>query len=55
MTATLDDLKKKEPEPLSAEQQAAAELARLVKERGLSLAGPDDLLKQLTKTVIRRL
>src|SRR6202000_2320782 len=33
-------------------QQAAAELVRLAKEQGLSLTGPDGLLKQLTKTVI---
>jgi putative transposase len=37
---------------LSAEQEAAAELVRLAKERGLSLTGPDGLLKQLTKSVI---
>ena len=36
----------------SAEQQAAAELVRLAKEQGLSLTGPDGLLKQLTKTVL---
>jgi putative transposase len=53
MTATLDDVtaRKKKPEP-SAEQQAAAELVRLAKEQGLSLTGPDGLLKQLTKTVL---
>ena len=53
MTATLDDVtpKKKPAEP-SAEQQAAAELVRLAKEQGLSLTGPDGLLKQLTKTVL---
>jgi hypothetical protein len=39
------------PEP-SAEAQAAAELVRLAKEQGLSLTGPDGLLKQLTKTVL---
>jgi transposase-like protein len=33
-------------------KQAAAELVRLAKEQGLSLTGPDGLLKQLTKTVI---
>src|SRR3954465_1125540 len=51
MTETLDDVtpRKKKPEP-SAEQQAAAELVRLAKEQGLSLTGPDGLLKQLTKT-----
>jgi putative transposase len=53
MTATLPDVaaKKKDAEQ-SAEQQAAAELVRLAKEQGLSLTGPDGLLKQLTKTVI---
>ena len=51
MTATLDDVAKKKPEQ-SAEQQAAAELVRLAREQGLSLTGPDGLLKQLTKTVI---
>ena len=51
MTATIDDVAKKKPEP-SAEQQAAAELVRLAKEQGLSLTGPDGLLKQLTKSVI---
>jgi transposase-like protein len=34
------------------EEQAAAELVRLAKEQGLSLVGPDGLLKQLTKTVL---
>jgi transposase-like protein len=53
MTATLNDVtKKKEPAEQSAEQQAATELVRLARERGLSLTGPDGLLKQLTKTVI---
>jgi putative transposase len=53
MTATLDAVtKKKEPAEQSAEQQAATELVRLARERGLSLTGPDGLLKQLTKTVI---
>src|SRR3954465_12812939 len=52
MTATLDDVaKKKQAEP-SAEQQAAVELVRLAREQGLSLTGPDGLLKQLTKTVL---
>jgi len=36
----------------SAEQQAAKELVRMAREQGLSLTGPDGLLKQLTKTVI---
>jgi putative transposase len=52
MTATLDEVAKKKPAKLSAEQQAAAELVRQAKERGLSLTGPDGLLKQLTKSVI---
>src|SRR4051794_36789519 len=53
MTATLDDVtpRRKKPEP-SAEAAAAAELVRLAKEQGLSLTGPDGLLKQLTKVVL---
>ena len=52
MTATLDDVTKKiKPEP-SAEEQAARELVRRAREQGLSLTGPDGLLKQLTKTVL---
>jgi putative transposase len=53
VTTTLDDVtpRKKKPEP-SAEEQAAAELVRLAKEQGLSLTGPNGLLKQLTKTVL---
>ena len=52
MTATLDGVTKKKPAEQSAEQQAAAELVRMAKEQGLSLTGPEGLLKQLTKTVI---
>src|SRR3954462_4548825 len=52
MTATLDGVAKKKGDERSAEQQAAAELVRLAKEQGLSLTGPDGLLKQLTKTVL---
>jgi putative transposase len=53
MTATLPDVAaKKKPAEVSAEQQAAAELVRLAKEQGLSLTGPEGLLKQLTKTVL---
>jgi hypothetical protein len=48
MTATINDVARRKPEP-SAEQLAAAELVRLVREQGLSLTGPDGLLKQLTK------
>ncbi|MEU1812355.1 IS256 family transposase [Micromonospora aurantiaca (nom. illeg.)] len=53
MTATLNDQtgRKKRPEP-SAEAKAAAEVVRAAKEQGLSLTGPDGLLKQLTKTVL---
>lgn len=53
MTATLNDQtgRKKRPEP-SAEAKAAAELVRAAKEQGLSLTGPDGLLKQLTKMVL---
>ncbi|MEU8014323.1 IS256 family transposase [Micromonospora parva] len=53
MTATLNDQtgRKKRPEP-SAEAKAAAELVRAAKEQGLSLTGPDGLLRQLTKTVL---
>lgn len=43
--------KKSKPEP-SAEEAAAKELVRLARERGLSLTGPDGLLKQFTKSVL---
>ena len=43
--------KKKKPEP-SAEETAAKELVRLAREQGLSLTGPDGLLKQFTKSVL---
>lgn len=52
MTATLDDVtnsKKLEP---TAEAEAARELVRRAREQGLSLTGPEGLLKQLTKTVL---
>jgi transposase-like protein len=42
---------KKKPEP-SAEEVAAQELVRVAKEQGLSLTGPDGLLKQFTKSVL---
>lgn len=53
MTATLNDQTggKKRPES-TAEAKAAVELVRAAKEQGLSLTGPDGLLKQLTKTVL---
>jgi transposase-like protein len=49
---TLDDVAKKKAAEQSAEQKAAVELVRLAQEQGLSLTGPDGLLKQLTKTVL---
>ncbi len=53
MTATLDDVTKRKPPPeRSPEQEAAAELVRQARERGLSLTGPSGLLKQLTKSVV---
>ncbi len=49
---TLDAMSsKKKPEP-SAEETAAKDLVRLAKEQGLSLTGPDGLLKQFTKSVL---
>src|SRR6188472_3042625 len=48
---TLNGVTKKKSEQ-SAEQQAAVELVRLAQEQGLSLTGPDGLLKQLTKAVL---
>ena len=43
--------KKSKPEP-SAEAKAAKELVRMAREQGLSLTGPDGLLKQFTKSVL---
>ena len=53
MTATLDDVtsRKKKTEP-TAEERAAEEMVRRAREQGLSLTGPDGLLKQLTKAVL---
>jgi putative transposase len=53
VTATLGDVtkKKEKPEP-SAEQKLAEELVARAREQGVSLTGPDGLLKQLTKTVL---
>ena len=52
MTTTLSDMTaKKKPEP-SAEEISARELVRLAKEQGLSLTGPDGLLKRFTKNVL---
>ena len=52
MSVTLNDVARKNEPEASAEAQAAVELVRLAKEAGLSLTGPDGLLKQLTKTVL---
>jgi putative transposase len=52
MTATLEGVTKKTRPELSAEERAAEEMVRLAREQGLSLTGPDGLLKQLTKTVL---
>jgi putative transposase len=48
---TLDVVPKKKAVP-SAEETAAKELVRLAREQGLSLTGPDGLLKQFTKSVL---
>ena len=54
MTATLNDVKSNNENmsESSAEEIAARELVRMAKEKGLSLTGPDGLLKQFTKTVL---
>jgi putative transposase len=53
VTATLDEMaKRKPPAEVTAEQLAAVELVRMAKEKGLSLTGPDGLLKLFTKSVI---
>jgi transposase-like protein len=51
MNATLEDVTKKKPEP-TAEELAAEEMVRRAREQGLSLTGPDGLLRQLAKTVL---
>jgi putative transposase len=52
MTATLDDVTKKGKREPTAEEKVAEELVRRAREQGLSLTGPDGLLKQLTKAVL---
>ncbi|MGO1853898.1 MAG: IS256 family transposase [Microbacteriaceae bacterium] len=49
---TLDVVSSKKKIEPSAEADAARELVRLAKEQGLSLTGPDGLLKQFTKSVL---
>src|SRR5215204_5217025 len=51
MTTLTDVTSKKKPDP-SAEESAARELVRLAREQGLSLTGPDWLLKQFTRSVL---
>jgi putative transposase len=52
-TAALDEVaKKKEPADEPAGLAAAGELVRQAKEQGLSLTGPDGVLKELTRTVL---
>ena len=53
MTATAETVgKRKPPRERSVEQEAAVELVRQAKERGLDLTGPEGLLRKLTKSVI---
>ncbi len=49
---TLDVVSTQKKPEFSAEEMAAKELVRLAKEQGLSLTGPDGLLKQFTKNVL---
>jgi putative transposase len=50
MTSALENVTKKGPEPSAG--QRAEELVRRARKEGLSLTGPDGLLKQMSKTVI---
>jgi putative transposase len=52
MTATMDDVTKTIKRGPTAEEQVAEELVRRAREEGLSLTGPDGLLKQLIKAVL---
>jgi hypothetical protein len=55
MAATLEAVqstKTVDKQTETSEADAARELVRMAKEQGLSLTGPDGLLKMLTKTVI---
>jgi putative transposase len=51
-SATLDDMASKKSPASTPELEAARELVRQAREQGLSLTGPDGLLKQMTKTVL---
>ena len=52
MTATLDAVTKKSKREPTAEERAAAEMVAEAREQGLSLTGPDGLLKLFTKNVL---
>jgi transposase-like protein len=52
MTVTLPDVTPRKKPASSPELEAAKQLVRQAREQGLSLTGPDGLLKQLTKTVL---
>src|SRR3954454_9781197 len=52
MDPTLGDVSAKKKRQNSAEAEATREFLRLASDRGLSLTGPDGLLKQFTKTVL---
>ncbi|MCU1481224.1 MAG: Transposase, mutator type [Subtercola sp.] len=51
---TLDVVSSKKKKEPMAEELAAVELVRLAQEQGLSLTGPNGLLKQFTKRCSRR-
>lgn len=50
--ATLEAMASKKRPASSPEMEAARELVRQAREQGLSLTGPEGLLKQMTKTVL---
>src|SRR5438067_12464384 len=52
MTATLHGVPRQKKAEPTTEQKVAEELVARAREQGLSLTGPDGLLKQLTKTVL---
>jgi putative transposase len=52
MEPTLGDVSAKKNTECSAEAEAAREFLKLANDRGLSLTGPDGLLKQFTKNVL---
>src|SRR5215213_8630436 len=52
MEPTLGDVSVKKSTQSSAEAEAAREFLKLASDRGLSLTGPDGLLKQFTKNVL---